>query len=95
MTRQLHIIIREHDNRPSDHQVSSRFLRGAISHDETISCAHAHEHALFLLEILDVMSYDCGVKKGEFKEIPEVTAMMKQLEQIVNLIPKEGQTRLK
>jgi hypothetical protein len=90
MTTVLHISIKERDDRPSGHKISARFLRNAISHEETIGCPCEHEHALFLMRMLDVMAYDCGTRRGEFKEIPEVSAMMVELERVAKLIPREA-----
>ena len=75
------VTVRAWMDRPSEHRLSPGFdaQSGPLNHEETISCAHAKEHALLLLHFLDVIGYGCGVRHGEFKEYPGRAEKIKQL----------------
>jgi hypothetical protein len=75
----VRITVKGMADRPSGYRLTPGFTGSGIDHEETIGCGHAKEHALLFLHLLDVIAYDCGVRKGEFKEYAGRAAKVKQL----------------
>lgn len=76
--------------RPSGHKptgAENSFTR----HAESFECAHQDEHVYLYLRLLDVVAYDCGIRKGEFPPLHEDDMLRTKelIERLYAVLPEE------